>query len=177
MTWMNRGLAGAAKVPVLLVVLAAMAVVAWLLAIKAAAPAIVQPIAFNHQKHLTAGVACDTCHQYAERYAVAGFPATEVCLACHAAPLTDSPEEEKVRAYGERGEEIPWAQVHALPDHSFFSHRRHVTLGKLDCAVCHGDMAQQTMPVTRPVVALTMDWCMGCHERRKVTNDCNTCHK
>jgi len=170
-------LAGAARAALLLMVLAAVAVAGWLLATKATTPAVSQPIAFNHQKHLTLGFACDTCHQYYERYAVAGLPKTEVCMTCHLAPLTDSPEEQKVRIYGERDEEIPWVKVHKIPDHSFFSHRRHVTLGKLECTACHGDMTQRTTPVIRPAVNLSMDWCVGCHEQRQVTTDCNACHK
>jgi hypothetical protein len=166
-----------AKVPLLLVVSVVAALAAWVLATRATPPAVIQPIAFNHQKHLAVGLTCDSCHQYYEQHAVAGLPRTELCMGCHAAPLTESPEEEKVRSYGERGHEIPWIKIHVLPDHSFFSHRRHVALGKLDCVVCHGDMARRTTPVTAPAVKLTMDWCVGCHTRRHVTSDCNACHR
>jgi len=153
------------------------AVAAWVLAMRATPATVIQPIAFNHQKHLGVGLSCDACHQHYAQQTIAGLPNTEVCMACHAAPLSESLEEEKVRAYAERGHEIPWITIHALPDHSFFSHRRHVALGKLDCAVCHGDMTQRTAPVTAPAVKLTMAWCVGCHTQRNVTTDCSACHK
>ena len=177
MSWMQRDLAGAVKAAPLLMLLAAVAVAGWMFVTKDSLPAVTQPIAYNHQKHLAVGLTCDNCHQYYERYAVAGLPKTELCMTCHAASLTDSPEEGKVRAYGDRGQEIPWIKVHNIPDHSYFSHQRHVTLGKLDCAVCHGDMTQRTTPVTRPAVSLTMGWCVSCHEQRQATTDCNACHR
>lgn len=164
-------------VPLVLIVAATMAIVVWALVAKATPPAVTQPIAFNHQKHLAAGFTCDLCHLYAAQSGVAGLPRTDVCMACHAAPLTESPEEEKVRAMAQRGHEIPWVQVYRVADHTYFSHRRHVTLGKLDCATCHGDMTRQAAPVTTPAVRFTMDWCMHCHAQRQVSNDCNTCHK
>ncbi len=168
---------GAAMAPFALMLLVGIALAAWVFGTKATTPAVTQPIAYNHQKHLAAGLTCDTCHQYYEQYSVAGLPKTDVCMTCHAAPLASSPEEEKVRAYGERGEEIPWVKVHRIPEHSYFSHRRHVTLGKVDCAVCHGDMTQRTTPVTKPAVSLTMDWCVSCHEQRQAATDCSACHR
>ncbi|MGE5818811.1 MAG: cytochrome c3 family protein, partial [Deltaproteobacteria bacterium] len=43
-----------------------------------------QPIAFNHKIH--AGdykIACEYCHIYARRAAIAGIPSAQRCMGCH----------------------------------------------------------------------------------------------
>ncbi|MBI3988395.1 MAG: cytochrome c3 family protein [candidate division NC10 bacterium] len=136
-----------------------------------------QPIAFNHQKHVEKGFPCVTCHQTVEKAPHAGLPSLQVCLMCHSAPMTKSPEEEKIREYAKRGEAIRWAKIYKLPDNVYYSHRRHVGIGKLECKTCHGTIGESPAPPTRPVVALKMDWCLRCHRERKVETDCNACHK
>ena len=43
-----------------------------------------QPIAYNHKKHLAAGLECANCHLgIADGKARAGIPTVEVCAACH----------------------------------------------------------------------------------------------
>jgi hypothetical protein len=72
--------------------------------------------------------------------------------------------------------EISWKRIYEQPDHVFFSHRRHAVLGKIPCKTCHGEIGQSGRPPARPWVKMTMGWCMECHEKNKVTNDCLTCH-
>lgn len=136
-----------------------------------------QPITFTHKKHVEKGFPCETCHQTVEKAAHAGLPSLQICLMCHSAPITESPEEEKIREYAKRGEELRWAKVYKLPDNVYYSHRRHVGLGKLECKTCHGAIGESTAPPTEPVVALTMNWCLECHRERKVETDCNACHR
>ncbi len=138
-----------------------------------------QPIAYNHKVHLAnAGLNCSDCHVYAADNAAATIPTLEVCQNCHnAEPVSKSPEELKVLEYVSERKEIPWIQIYRLPDHVYFSHRRHVTLGKLECAACHGNMNEQTAPVSVPFLAVTMENCMKCHAERKITNDCLACHR
>jgi hypothetical protein len=64
-----------------------------------------------------------------------------------------------------------------LPPHVYYSHRRHVVLGKLECVRCHGGIADTISPPTRPLVQISMDFCTGCHNQSKVTNDCKSCHR
>ena len=135
-----------------------------------------QPIAFNHKKHIEQGLACDTCHQYYKTQTFSGIPDIAVCLECHKEPVTKSPEEEKIRQFAKRGEAIPWKQIYREPDHVFYSHRRHVVLGKIECQTCHGEIAQSERPPAKPSVRMTMSWCMNCHAKHKVTNDCLACH-
>ncbi len=139
---------------------------------------ITQPIAFNHKKHAgDLALPCTTCHQTVESQTFAGLPQTDTCMTCHAAALTKSPEEEKIRQYAAKGEKIPWNRIYHQPGYVFFSHRRHVVLGKVECATCHGKMVEQSAPPTHPLVKQTMQWCMACHEKRKVSLDCAMCHK
>ncbi len=136
-----------------------------------------QPIAFNHKKHMEQGLDCDTCHRYYKTQSFPGMPSVSVCLECHKEPITQNPEEEKIRQYAKRGEEIPWRQIYGEPDHVFFSHRRHVVLGKIECKTCHGNIGESEKPPTKQFIPMTMGWCMGCHAKKKVTNDCLACHE
>jgi len=135
-----------------------------------------QPISFNHKKHLEQGLECDACHRFYKTQAFSGLPDLNTCLECHKEPVTKSPEEEKIRQFQKKGQEIPWKRIYGEPDHVFFSHRRHVVLGKLQCQTCHGDIGQRETPPTKPWVKMTMSWCMDCHTKNKVTNDCLACH-
>jgi hypothetical protein len=135
-----------------------------------------QPILFNHKKHTEQGVECASCHRFFKTQTFSGMPTLSTCLECHKDPITENPEEEKIREFQKRGEEIPWKRLYREPDHVFFSHRRHVVLGKIDCQTCHGAIGQSEKPPSRPWVRMTMEWCMNCHGKKKVTNDCLACH-
>ena len=140
-------------------------------------PAVRQPIAFNHAKHIAAGLDCTGCHGTVEEQAFASMPTLDTCMDCHEEPMSKSPEEKKVRAFAARHEEPPWQRVYRMPVHVFFSHRRHVVVGKVACATCHGDIAKATEPPTRPAVDQKMAWCLECHEKRHASTDCIACHK
>ena len=43
-----------------------------------------------------------------------------------------------------------------------------------ECATCHGNIGEQT--VAQRNVELTMGYCVNCHNARKVSTDCLTCH-
>jgi hypothetical protein len=104
------------------------------------------------------------------------MPTLATCLECHKEALTKNPEEEKIRQFQKQGEEILWKRFYQRPDHVFYSHRRHVVLGKIECQTCHGDMSRSEKPPTQPFVRMTMAWCMACHAKSRVTNDCLACH-
>src|SRR5512139_381557 len=139
--------------------------------------AVTQPIQFSHKAHVEKGLPCDGCHQSVARSSAAGIPNVETCMMCHQGAITDSAEEEKVRQYADKGQRIPWQQVYEVPGHVYFSHRRHVGLGGLQCAECHGAVAENPLPVTVAALPITMDRCVGCHTRKGVTNDCDACHR
>lgn len=138
---------------------------------------VTQPIRFNHRHHKDQGIGCETCHQYVQEQAFAGLPTKDTCMMCHASPVTKSKEEEKIREYAKKGETIPWKRIFWDPPHVFFSHRRHVAMGQIECKTCHGAMEDATSPPRHPIKVLKMNDCIGCHIQRKVSTDCLTCHK
>jgi len=137
-----------------------------------------QPIAYNHQKHVSeAGMACLDCHANAETHERASIPNIGTCGNCHSDTTVDNLAQRQVAEYVAKGALIPWKQIHIIPDYAYFSHRRHVKLGQMDCATCHGDVGAMITPITKPFVPLKMGWCMDCHEQHVVSNDCAACHR
>jgi hypothetical protein len=137
-----------------------------------------QPIAFNHQVMVQAGVSCLYCHSGATKSATAGIPSVAKCMGCHKVIATDSPEVQKLAGYWQRQEPIPWVRVNQLPRFVYFSHEVHVTAAGLNCETCHGDVGHMTE--TRAVVNMTMGWCVTCHQQQpnaKQLTDCITCHQ
>jgi len=137
--------------------------------------AIVQPIQYNHKIHVHGEeIECKECHTHVETGQVAGRPRLETCMECHDTEASDSPEEHKVRNYKE---DIPFKRLFSLPEHVFFSHRRHVVVAKIKCETCHGDMGNQSKPPPHALKTLTMNQCIGCHDKKRASRDCMSCHK
>jgi hypothetical protein len=137
-----------------------------------------QPIAFNHQIMVQAGISCLFCHTEARKSPAAGMPSVEKCMGCHTVIATNSPEIQKVAGYWERQEPIPWVRVNQLPRFVYFSHQVHVVAAGLNCERCHGDVGHMT--VARPVVQMDMGWCLSCHEQQpnaRQLMDCVVCHQ
>ena len=61
---------------------------------------------------------------------------------------------------------IPWVRIHNLPDHAYFSHEQHVTVGKVECQECHGKVEE--MEVVYQHSPLSMGWCINCHRKTEV---------
>ena len=138
---------------------------------------VAQPIQFSHKAHVEKGLPCDGCHQFVEKASYAGMPTTETCMMCHQATITDNPEEEKVRQYAEKGLQIPWGRVYQVAGHVYFSHRRHVTLGHVECVQCHGNVGENAAPLTVAAVQISMDRCLNCHAQKDAAADCEACHR
>lgn len=138
---------------------------------------VVQPIDFGHQKHLAMKLPCSLCHKFYTARQASGRPGVATCAICHAATAPKSPEMAKLRRYIDQKKEIPWRRVYTVPEHVFYSHRTHVVDAKLECAACHGAIERQASVLTKPLKLLSMDTCIDCHRARKVTTDCNACHK
>jgi hypothetical protein len=139
--------------------------------------AVVQPIPFNHQLH--AGdqeIECTTCHTGVEKLERAGFPVNDICEECHSEESSGTETEKRMLEYVTGKRAIPWQRIYRVPDHVYFSHRRHVVSGKVRCESCHGNVKELKEPPQYPIVSLSMDFCMDCHEKQKVSNDCLACH-
>ncbi|MEE9117347.1 MAG: cytochrome c3 family protein [Calditrichia bacterium] len=137
-----------------------------------------QPIQYNHKLHVEeADLTCLDCHQNANTLSRASIPNISICGDCHDDVESENIEERKVAEYVVNGANIPWVQVHYVPDHAYFSHRRHVKLAQIECTTCHGDVSQMEKPFIDAFVVMEMEWCMDCHETRNVTKDCYACHR
>jgi hypothetical protein len=117
------------------------------------------------------------CHQHVLTNARAGIPNIEVCSACHSSPLKGGPGEKLVYDYVTEHKQIPWYSIYYVPSYAYFSHRRHVGIGKLECTECHGDMASLASPPTKQFLQVKMSNCLNCHVKRHVTTDCSHCHR
>ena len=145
--------------------------IAWIAALPAASSR--QPMAFNHSKHASAG--CVVCHAGVETAESASLPQISTCAKCHAtAPRTINAAQWDGSVKTGR---IDWVKVTRLPAHVMFSHRRHVAIGRLDCAACHADIGSTTTPVRRAPVRLEMKTCLGCHQQEAASQDCAACHR
>lgn len=61
---------------------------------------------------------------------------------------------------------IEWIRIHNLPDHVYFNHAQHVTVGKVECQQCHGKVEE--MEVVGQYSPLSMGWCINCHRQTEV---------
>jgi mono/diheme cytochrome c family protein len=61
---------------------------------------------------------------------------------------------------------IEWTRIHHLPDHVYFSHEQHVTVGKVTCQQCHGKVEE--METLSQYAPLSMGWCINCHRETDV---------
>ena len=61
---------------------------------------------------------------------------------------------------------IEWVRIHNLPDHAYFNHAQHVTVGGVECQNCHGKVEE--MAVVRQYSTLGMGWCINCHRQTEV---------
>ena len=147
-----------------------------------------QPIEFSHKVHAGMnGIDCNYCHSSARSSKHSGIPSANVCMNCHTyiseGALTGAKEIAKIydavgfdsntRTYIEDYQEKPieWIRIHNLPDHVYFNHSQHVTVGQLECQECHG--AIEEMDVVKQHSELTMGWCIECHRETEVKMEGN----
>ena len=162
-----------------------------------------QPLQLSHKVHTgeNVGLACEECHSFREDGSFTGIPKLEKCASCHMQTLGNSPEEKRlVDEFVTPNREIPWLAYAAQPQNAYFSHIRHVKIAEIPCERCHGphgssdhlDAFQRnrisgyskTIWGTSlsgikagPWDGMKMDDCSHCHNERKVTESCLTCHK
>src|SRR3954452_18064056 len=138
-------------------------------------PTAQQPIPFPHKTHIAKKAVCTDCHETVEKGPIAGIPSVKTCMICHDQIATDHPLIKQVASYSQKGIEIPWQRVYGFTHeaHVRFQHAPHIR-AKVDCAACHGDVANQT--VAERVVDHNMGFCVNCHRQKGASNDCLTCH-
>jgi hypothetical protein len=137
---------------------------------------ITQPIRFNHKIHAENDLECLDCHTHFQDRATSGRPGLEICSGCHEEALGESEEEKKVVEHVQAGEEIAWKRLYRVPEDVYYSHRRHVVLGQIECETCHDNIGQSTRPPSR-ARKISMKKCLNCHKENSVTTDCIACHR
>jgi mono/diheme cytochrome c family protein len=145
-----------------------------------------QPIFFSHKIHAGQNaINCVYCHSGVEKSKISNVPSANVCMNCHKGiqegAVTGKKEIAKIYAaldydpakdtYGPNPKPIKWVKVHQLPEHAYFNHAQHVTVGKQECATCHGPVAE--MDTLRQFTPLTMGWCIDCHRKTEVKMEGN----
>lgn len=166
-----------------------------------------QPIAFTHKVHAGENkIDCQYCHNSASKSKHAGIPTVNVCMNCHKA-ITEASSgdlgtkeiakiheaagyDPATRKYTGETQPVKWVKAHNLPDHVYFSHAQHVSVGKIECENCHGpvktytvgrtasteminnmeltgdDKNKKIIKLSKPL--LTMGWCIECHNEADV---------
>jgi hypothetical protein len=133
-----------------------------------------QPIAFPHPRHVQdLGMNCLYCHFSADKAPDPGLPAVGTCMGCHTIAGAQLPEIQKLAAYWNARQPIPWERIHKVPDYVQFPHMRHVNAG-VTCQQCHGPV--QEMDRVYQFSSLNMGWCVDCHVQNQARYDCSTCH-
>lgn len=123
------------------------------------------PVAFPHDKHLAADLACDDCHKRVAdskdlKQGIEFDPAA--CANCH--------EPEELATWGYSGP--PKEEEAGIPR---FSHNDHVAMGKT-CEDCHGALANAVLAGTGQGEPGHMV-CFECHDNVVKTNNCEFCHE
>ncbi len=139
-----------------------------------------QPMRFSHRAH-AAEAECGACHLHVDSMQAAGMPALSDCMDCHdgiqSKKPADKEEELKLIKYAESGKEIPWVRLPRLTSDIFFSHRRHVAVSKIKCAICHGPIERADSAPTKRATEFSMNWCIHCHKGKAASVDCLACHR
>lgn len=102
------------------------------------------------------------------------YPDEAKCMECHATIKTESPAIKKLAGYFREKKPVPWIPVYSVPDYVFFSHKVHVQNAKLDCAACHGPVADRDVIVKEKPTSMAA--CVDCHHQRRAPDRCDTCH-
>lgn len=156
-----------------------------------------QPIAYPHDLHAGTsftylsngeevkglGLECTHCHQYVDKSRFATVPAMSVCKTCHENQPARTDELMKLKKYLDNNEPVIWQRLHSVPDHVYFSHKRHVKFyegkgmaagsGEI-CQKCHGNM--KVVQTVKQATTLQMGYCVTCHRAEGASIDCWTCH-
>src|SRR5689334_21211988 len=120
------------------------------------------PVRFDHALHLKAGADCVTCHDPARKSVRASdlnLPKHAACEDCHPG-FDHTVQKEPARI------ELPAPNL-------LFNHKVHVDR-KVDCQVCHGQMANVQLATRMQLPKMAT--CLTCHDGRQASGECKTCH-
>jgi hypothetical protein len=134
----------------------------------------VQPIPYSHKSHLALGLTCPGCHKNPDPGKLMTFPATSICMGCHAKIAKNKPTIQKLTSFAKSQQPVPWARVYMVLPGVNWTHRKHVEAG-IKCEGCHGPVAElEAMSEVTSVT--TMAVCLDCHKAHNAPTACQTCH-
>ena len=84
------------------------------------------------------------------------------------------PSDVSLKAFVNERRAIPWVRVYKLPGFVYFSHQVHNTRARIECAICHGPVAERSI-ISQEKSTAMVD-CMKCHDQYKASNRCDLCH-
>src|SRR5438093_4165234 len=123
----------------------------------------IQPVAFSHAIHADQlGLDCRYCHSAVEKSWYSNVPAASTCMNCHNQVLKEDPRLALVRDSFNNNTQIPWVQIHKMPDYVYFNHSVHVNRG-VSCVECHGQINK--MDEVYHAKPLSMTYCLDCHRK------------
>lgn len=137
-------------------------------------PAPAQPLPYSHKTHLALGLRCQQCHTNPDAGAQMSFPVTATCMMCHDKIAKDRPAIQKLAEFANSSQPVPWVRVYQITPGVTWTHRKHLQAG-VQCAVCHGNVAQLTA-MTQTTSVTAMASCISCHQAHNASTACATCH-
>ncbi len=140
----------------------------------AAPRAPVQPIPFSHKQHAgTLKLPCEFCHAPSRSGDTVAIPQAESCMLCHQTIDASNPAIQRLAIYARDKATIPWVRLYELPSFVTFSHKTHL-LHSATCLECHGPVAERVQLYKE--TDISMAGCISCHQAKKASIDCDTCH-
>ena len=149
------------------------------------------PLIFDHARHAARGISCERCHAEATRSIAAKdslLPGEAVCRTCHAIDRTRPDKavaagtppvrcdacHRNYTGFAAPGMPTPepprvMLQTAALK----FNHKLHVDR-QVACASCHAGVDGVALATTAELPKMSL--CLGCHDGRKATSRCSSCH-
>ncbi len=125
----------------------------------------VETIAYNHGKHVAAGIQCVYCHPGVMQGRVAGLPSTAKCMGCHSnLQVSDAAQEDIALLfdYWEQSKPLQWVKTFDQPDFVYYSHQPHIAAG-IACERCHGEVGE--MAYLEQTIRHNMGFCLACHRQ------------
>jgi Zn ribbon nucleic-acid-binding protein len=134
----------------------------------------VQPVPFSHKQHAgTLKLPCEFCHTPSRSGETLAIPRAQFCMQCHQTMDTNDPGVQKLASYAKSNTLIPWVRIYQLPSFVSFSHKTHLLHGAT-CQECHGPVADRVQLYKE--ADISMAGCVNCHQAKKASTGCNTCH-
>jgi hypothetical protein len=137
-------------------------------------PAPEQPLPYSHKTHVGMGLPCQLCHTNPAPGEQMTFPATSICMNCHATMVTDRPAIKALAEYANSKQPVPWVRVYKVLPGVTWTHRKHLEAG-VQCETCHGSVDKlEAMSETTAVTGMAS--CISCHQARGASAACSACH-